>query len=119
VAEPFPLSVKVTPVGRAPVSDRAGVGSPVAVTLKDPAWPAAKVLAAAEVMVGATSAWITVRVKDWVAPAPTPLAAPMLSGYVPAVPAPGVPARVAVPLWLSVKVTPVGRAPVSDSAACG
>ena len=30
---PFPLSVNVTPPGRAPVSERAGVGDPVLVTL--------------------------------------------------------------------------------------
>ena len=34
-------------------------------------------------------------------------------------PAAGVPARVAVPLPLSVKVTPLGRAPVSARAAVG
>ena len=34
-------------------------------------------------------------------------------------PAAGVPARVAVPLPLSVNVTPEGSAPVSDSVAAG
>jgi hypothetical protein len=37
VAVPFPLSVKVTPEGRVPVSVSAGVGEPVVVTVKDAA----------------------------------------------------------------------------------
>jgi hypothetical protein len=39
VAVPFPLSRKVTPLGRAPLSVKAGVGVPVVVTMKDPADP--------------------------------------------------------------------------------
>jgi len=35
------------------------------------------------------------------------------------VPTPGVPARVAVPLWLSVQVRPCGSAPASARAGAG
>ena len=77
VAVPFPLSVKVTPAGSAPVSVRAASGVPVEDTVKVPAVPLVKVLAAAEVMAGGPS---TVRVKDWVALAPTPLAAVTVMG---------------------------------------
>ena len=44
VAVPLPLSVNVTPLGRAPLSVSAGVGKPVAVTVKVPAAPAVKVV---------------------------------------------------------------------------
>ena len=50
VSEP---AVKVTPVGRGPVSPKVGVGVPVAVTVKVPAMPSLKVVASAEVIVGA------------------------------------------------------------------
>ncbi len=53
VAVPSPLSVKVTPLGSAPVSVIAGVGLPLVVTVKLPALPAVKVVPSAEVMVGA------------------------------------------------------------------
>ena len=72
---PSPLSVKVTPLGSDPVSDRAAVGRPVEVTVKLPALPSAKVVLSAEVMAGATS---TVRVKVWLASGATPLVAPMV-----------------------------------------
>ncbi len=57
----------------------------------------------------------TARVKLWLAGVPYPLLALMVTGYELFDPAAGVPARVAVPLWLSVKVTPEGRAPLSLS----
>ena len=59
-------------------------------------------------MTGAAS---TVRVKDWLAGLPTPLVAVMVKGKLPW--EVGVPARVAVPSPLSVKVTPVGSGPLS------
>ena len=77
VAVPSPLSMKLTPVGRAPVSESDAVGRPVVVTVKVPALPSVKVVLSAEVMPGATS---TVRVKDWVASGVTPLAASMVKG---------------------------------------
>ena len=55
VAVPLPLSANVTPLGRAPVSVTAGVGKPVAVTVKLPAAPTVKVVLVALVMAGAWS----------------------------------------------------------------
>src|SRR5215467_7785647 len=53
VPVPFPLSVNVTPPGRAPLSDRLGAGVPVAVTVKEPALPAWNVVLLALEIVGA------------------------------------------------------------------
>ena len=50
---PSPLSVRVTPLGSAPVSLIAGTGLPLVVTVKVPALPAVKVVPSAEVMLGA------------------------------------------------------------------
>src|SRR5580698_9489492 len=61
-------------------------------------------------------AWLTVRVKDWVALGRTALAAVNVIGYVPLVPAAGVPERTPV---AALKVMPVGRAPDSDRVAGG
>ncbi len=68
---------------------------------------------------GGGGAASTVKEKLWAAGAPKPLLALMVNPYGPAVPAAGVPASVAVPLRLSVKVTPLGSAPLSVSAAVG
>lgn len=57
----MPLSTKLTPVGRDPDSDRAGVGDPVVVTVNVPAPPTVKMAPFGEVMVGATGAGFTVR----------------------------------------------------------
>ena len=70
----------------------------------------------AEVIAGAAS---TVRVKDWVAVLAHSVAGGDGDRVGPAGPRAGVPARVAVPLPLSTKVTPVGRVPVSPSEAVG
>ena len=53
------------------------------------------------------------------APGLTPFVAVIVNGYVPPVPAAGVPASAAVPSPLSVNVTPVGSAPVSDNVELG
>jgi protein involved in polysaccharide export with SLBB domain len=53
VAVPFPLSVNVTPVGSAPVSDNVELGTPLVVTVKVPAWPTVKVVPAELVIPGA------------------------------------------------------------------
>ena len=53
MAVPSPLSVRVTPLGSAPVFEIEGVGLPVVVTVKLPALPAVKVVLSAEVMLGA------------------------------------------------------------------
>ena len=113
-AVPFPLSTKLTPVGRAPDSVRAAVGYPVEVTVKVPALPSVNVVLSAEVMEAAAS---TVRVKDWVAGLATPLVAVMVIGKEPVVEV--APARVAVPSPLSTKLTPDGRAPDSVSEGVG
>lgn len=71
-AVPLPLSVNVTPEGRAPVSDSTMVGLPAAVTVKLPAVPWVKVALLTDVMVGGV---LTVRVKVavWVAVVPVPV----------------------------------------------
>ena len=72
VAVPLPLSVRVTPGGKAPVSVMVAAGKPVVVTVNEPAWPTPKLVLSALVIAGA---WLTVRVKLWVALGETPLAA--------------------------------------------
>src|SRR4051794_39818256 len=113
VAVPLPLSVSVTPAGSAPVSLRATLtGKPVVVTENVPAAPTVKVVLAPLVIAGA---WFTTSVKFCVAFGATPLLPVMVTGWRPPVPAFGVPARVAVPLPLSVNVTFAGSVPVFDS----
>jgi hypothetical protein len=53
VPVPLLLSVKITPVGRDPLSLRLAVGEPVVVTVNVPAEPVAKVVLLALVMAGA------------------------------------------------------------------
>lgn len=62
VAVPLPLSKKLTPAGRAPVSVRDAVDDPVVVTENEPLAPTAKFVDAALVMAGA---WPTARVRVW------------------------------------------------------
>src|SRR5437016_1771781 len=57
---PFPLSMKVTPLGRAPVSVKDGVGLPVAVTVKVPAVPTTSVILFALVIAGGVEGGLTV-----------------------------------------------------------
>ncbi len=59
-----PPAVRVTPVGRAPVSLKVGAGEPVAVAVRVPALPSVKLVLAVEVMVGALLGPLTFRVKD-------------------------------------------------------
>src|SRR5579862_7700879 len=114
VAVPSPLLVKVTPEGSAPLLERVAAGYPVVVTVKLPELPTTRAALLADVMAGA---WLTVRVKDWVASGTTVLVAVMVSGKTPL--AVGVPDSVAVPLPLSTKVTPEGSAPVSVRPGVG
>ena len=74
------VALRVTPLGRVPVSVKVGAGLPVAVTVKVPAVPTAKVVAFPEVMVGGTEGGFTVSVKLWVALGRLPLAAVMVIG---------------------------------------
>ena len=111
VAVPLPLSVKVKPVGNAVDSLIAGVGDPAVVTVNDPGVPRANVALFALVMASP----VTFRVKFCTAFGPAPLTAVKLMGNPP--PLAGFPLSVAVPLPLSVKVTPMGNAP--DSVIVG
>lgn len=77
VAVPLPLSMKVTPVGSAPLSFNAGVGEPLVVTVNAPAAPAVNVALLALVIAGGPT---TVSVKLCVAFGLVPLAAVMVSG---------------------------------------
>jgi len=113
VPVPFPLSVKVTPVGSAPVSVRDGAGKPVVMTVNDPEVPTVNVVALGLVMAGASS---TVSVKFCVALLPTPLLAVNMMEYVLPVPAAGVPLRTPV---AGVNVTPAGNVPVSLNVGLG
>jgi hypothetical protein len=84
-----------------------------------PTPPSVCVVATTDVGIAGTSLTVNVKlcvaVKGWAV-----LVAVIVNGYDPAVPAPGVPARVAVPSLLSVKVTPLGSvAPPSDKDAVG
>src|SRR3954447_2363187 len=114
VAVPSLLLTKVTvPGSGSPVSLMAidaPVGKPVAVTVNAVGVPGGKMAWLALVMAGACC---TVRVKFCVAFGAMPLFAVMTIGYVPPVPAFGVPASVAVPSLLLTKVTPPGSAPLS------
>ena len=119
VAAPFPLSLKVTPLGSVPVSVRVGVGVPVVVIENVPAVPTVNVVLLALVITGAALALFTVSVKALVAAEPTPLLAVNVMEYALLVPAAGVPDKVPVPFPLSLKVTPPGSAPVWVKAGVG
>jgi hypothetical protein len=113
---PSPLSANVTPLGSAPVSLRFAAGVPVVETVNVPATPTEKVVLLALVIAGA---WSTVSVKACEAGVPTPLLAVKVSGYVPPVPAAGVPINVPVPFALATNVTPLGRTPASVMEGAG
>src|SRR5450756_770881 len=105
------VELRVTPVGREPVSLKVGAGFPLAFTVKVPAVPTVNVVALAEVMVGGTATVVTESVKLWVALGRMPLAAVMVIGYEGFDPMIGVPESTPV---VELRVTPVGRAPVSE-----
>jgi hypothetical protein len=71
VAVPFPLLVKATPEGNAPVTDKVGAGLPDATTVNDPAAPRAKVVLLAVGIVGADGAGGSAAV--WPPPPPQPV----------------------------------------------
>ncbi len=81
VALSLPLSTKVTPLGRAPVSNKVMselvVLASVALTVKVPAVPTPKAVVSAEVKVGGS---LTTKVKAWVVSGLVPLLAVMVRG---------------------------------------
>ena len=70
VAVPFPLFVKVTPLGRVPDSLSAGVGDPVVVTVKLPAVPTVNVVLFALVIAGAVPPELPLGLKAAITAAP-------------------------------------------------
>ncbi len=108
------------PAGR-PVAERATVWGPlttvvpIVVVAELPAATLADGGEAEMPKSGGRGAALTTRLKLWVGGVPYPLLAVMVRGYELFDPAAGVPASVAVPSPLSVKVTPDGSAPDSDS----
>ena len=105
--------MNVTPLGSVPPSLKLGAGNPVTVTVNVPAVPTVNVVLFALVIAGA---WLTVRVKLCTALLPTPLLALKLIGYVPKVPAAGVPLNVLV---AELNVTPLGSVPVCVTVGAG
>src|ERR1017187_9533659 len=120
-AVPFPLSVKVRPLGSGPDSASAGAGYPgplgsgpdsasagagypVARTVRCSPAPTLTLMARIFLMAGAR---VTVRVNAWVA-VPYLFLAVRVRGYTPAAAFLGVPEIVAVPSPLSVNLTPAG-----------
>src|SRR5579862_9286659 len=106
--------VNVIPLGIVPVAVIVGAGLPVAVGVKVPLEPRGVEKELADVMTGASP---TIKVNAWVASGKTPLLALIVIGKLPS--EVGMPASLAVPSPLSVKVTPEGGEPVSDRAAVG
>jgi hypothetical protein len=111
LSRPVP-ALKVTPLGRVPLSFRVGAGKPVSVTVNAPVVPRVKVVLLALVMAGA---WLTVRTKFCVAFGKMPFEAVIVMGYVPPVPALGVPPSTPA----GVNVTPLGRVPLSVNVGVG
>jgi hypothetical protein len=104
----------MTPDGRAPDSEMAGMGVPVVVTVKVLVVKVGKDALLPDVIARAPD---TVSVKLWVALGLTPLCAVTVIGKAPVVV--GCPDRVAVPLPLSMNVTVDGRAPDSEMVGVG
>jgi hypothetical protein len=70
-------------------------------------------------LAAATEVLLIVSVNDRLASGPAPLWAVSVIGYLPPLPAAGVPWSVAVPSWLSLKVTPPGSSPASARLGTG
>jgi len=112
VAVPLPLSTKVTPEGRVPVSENIGVGYPLASIVNELVLPITNTVLVVLMIDGA---WLTVSVKLCVAFGLMPFEAMIVIGYVPPVLAAGVPERTPAEL----RVTPDGRLPVSEKVGVG
>jgi hypothetical protein len=107
-----PVELNVTPLGSAPISLKVGAGKPVAVKPKDSNVLTINVALFALVI---TAAWFTVSVKFCVAFGKISFEAVTVIGYIPPVPAPGVP--LSTPAVFSV--TPDGSAPLSVNVGAG
>ena len=73
VAVPFPLSVKVTPVGKVPVSVKVDAGTPVVITVNEPAVSTLNVVLLALVITGGAETInmpVFCAVPDWQVPPP-------------------------------------------------
>jgi len=116
VAVPLPLSVKETEAGSAPTAESEGTGKPEAVTKNVPLLPMTKLV---EVPLVIEAASFTVRVKFCTESAPTPLWAVIVNEYILPEPTAGTPLSAAVPLPLSVNVTPAGSVPEAASDGVG
>ena len=112
MAVPSPLLVKVTPLGRLPVSDTVGVGMPFVVTVKLPALPSAKVVLLADVIEGATPMAMGLFEALVEGPVPTDETAATDKLYESPLVRPVSVSVVAVELkvWLTVEPAPVGVA---------
>ena len=102
--------VKVTPEGRAPVTDSVGRGKPVAATVNEPAEPSVKLVLLPLVMLGAR---LIVMLKLCVASGSVPFVAVTTPLYVPMVV--GVPERTPA----DVKLSPGGNEPGMDEKVIG
>ncbi len=114
-AVPSPLSWKLTPAGSVPLSLMAAVVYAFVVMPMLNGVPSASVVFGIFVIFGAL---VIARLNGWV-PVPALLLAVSVIGYTPMAPLVGVPEIVAVPLPLSAKVTPAGRAPLLVSFGAG
>ena len=112
VPDRTPSDDRVTPVGNVPDTTlKTGTGYPVATAVKDPAAPVVKVTLLSNVI---AAAWLTVSVKDWVTPEPTPLEAFRVNLKEPPVPAAGVPESTPE----DERLTPLGSVPETRLKTC-
>jgi hypothetical protein len=109
-----PTLLNVTPLSVLTCHCTVGAGLPLAAAVKLALLPAVTVWFAGFIVIAGP--WFTVSVKLCVASAPAPLCAVNVMGYVPPLPAAGVPLSVPV---AAVNVTPLGSAPVSLNVGAG
>ncbi len=75
VAVPFPLLVKLTPLGNAPNSDNVATGAPKVVTMKLPGVPTVKMVVLLLEIWGAFGGPLTINTKFWAASGSAPFVA--------------------------------------------
>jgi hypothetical protein len=113
VPESTPVTVsKVTPEGSLPLSPKVGAGTPVAITVNEPARPSVNWPCAAEVNTGADPIAFTVRVKLCVASGATPLVAVKVACAAEVIVG-AAPVTVRVKLWTASGGTPLPAVKVS------